>query len=94
VDYHRNSCNTVAARLFRTEHKSKIPGHRQLDSYPDRYRHHTHHLAPAWGGVDLSRSDDQPGSAKADDVFILLNRKAICRLINRPGGRLLEYSYS
>jgi hypothetical protein len=56
VDYRRNSSNSVAARLFRTEHKYALPAHRQLDSYPDRYRGHSNHLEPPWGGVTLSAS--------------------------------------
>jgi hypothetical protein len=49
VDYHRDSSNTVAARLFRSEHKSKIPAHRRLGSYSGRYRRHTHHITLPWG---------------------------------------------
>ncbi len=46
VDYRRDSSNTVAARLFRSEHKPKLPANRQLDPYPDRYRRHTRHIEP------------------------------------------------
>jgi len=87
VDYHRNSSNTVAARLFRSEHKSKVPAHRQLDPRSDRYRRHNHHSAPPWDCVNLSRFDDLTGSVKADEVFISLNRKAICHPVNRPSSR-------
>ena len=45
VDYHRNSNNLVANRLFRSEHKSKLPANRWLDPYFDRYRCHTYHIA-------------------------------------------------
>ena len=40
VDYHCNSSNPVAARLFGWEHKSKLPENRQLDSYSARYCPH------------------------------------------------------
>jgi hypothetical protein len=49
VAYHRNSICIVATRLFRSEHKSKIPANRQLDSHADRYRRHTRHITAAWG---------------------------------------------
>jgi hypothetical protein len=39
--------------LFRSEYKSKVPAHRQLDSYFDRYRRHTHPIEPPWGSVNL-----------------------------------------
>ena len=52
MDYHRNSTDTVAARLFWSEHKSKLSAHRQLDSRSDHYRCHTRHIESAWGGVD------------------------------------------
>jgi hypothetical protein len=42
VDYHCNSSNPVAARLFGWEHKSKLPENRQLDSHSDRYCPHPH----------------------------------------------------
>ena len=40
VDYHCNSGNPVAARLFGWKHKSKVPENRQLDSHSHRYCHH------------------------------------------------------
>lgn len=46
MDYHRNSGNTVAAWLFRSEHKSKLPANRQLDPYFDRYRRLTRRFKP------------------------------------------------
>jgi len=55
VDYHRNSNHPVAARLFRSEHKSRLPANRRLDSYSDRYRRHPHHITPLWRGINLSR---------------------------------------
>ena len=58
MDYHRNSNNTVVARLFRSEHKSKLPAHRQLDPYSDRNRRNNPHITPTWDGVNLSRFDD------------------------------------
>jgi hypothetical protein len=57
VDYHCNSSHPVAARLSRSEHQSKVPTNRRLDSHSDRYRRHTRHIAPHWGGVNLSHSD-------------------------------------
>ena len=54
MDYHRNSSNIVAARLFWWEHKPKTPAHRQLDPYVDRYRHHTRHIENPWNSVNLS----------------------------------------
>ena len=45
MDYHCNSSNSVAARLFRWEHKSKFSKNRQLDPYSDRYCHHPHYFA-------------------------------------------------
>ncbi len=55
VDYHRNSSNPVAARLFRSEHKSRLPANRRLDSHSDRYRSHPHHITPAGYNVNISR---------------------------------------
>jgi hypothetical protein len=52
VDYHRNSTDTVATRLFWSEHKSKFSAHWQLDSRSGYYRCHTRHIETAWGGVD------------------------------------------
>jgi len=45
MGYHRNSCSTVAARLFRSERKFKFPENRQLDPHSDRYCPHTPHFA-------------------------------------------------
>ena len=53
MDYHRNSGNLVAARLFRSELKLKLPTHRQLDSYPDRSRRDTRRFEPGRGHIDL-----------------------------------------
>ena len=55
VDYHRNSSNPVAARLFRSEHKSRLPSNRRLDSHSDRDRRHPYHIAPAGDNVNTSR---------------------------------------
>jgi hypothetical protein len=85
VDYHRDSIYPVAARLFRSENQSKLPGNRQLDSRSDRYRRHTRHLAPPWGDVNPSLSDDQTVSVEADDGFISPNREAICHPVLKPG---------
>ena len=38
VDYRCNSINPVAARIFRSEHKPKLPANRQLDPCSDRHR--------------------------------------------------------
>ena len=47
MDHHRNSCNLVAARLFRPEYQYKDPAHRQLDPYPDCDRRHSRHIKSA-----------------------------------------------
>jgi hypothetical protein len=47
VDYRRNSGNSVAARLFRSEHKSKFPANWQLDPYFARNCCHPHRSKPA-----------------------------------------------
>jgi len=60
VDYHRDSSNSVATRFFRSEHKSKVPANRQLDSHSDRYRRHTCHIEPAWGDINSSRTRSAP----------------------------------
>ena len=52
MDYHRNSGNSVVARLFGSEHKPKLPTNRWLDPHSDRYRCHTHYLASPWGNVN------------------------------------------
>jgi hypothetical protein len=56
LDYRCNSSNTLAARLFRSEHKFKLPENRELGSYPDRYCLNPPHLALAWGGVIVIES--------------------------------------
>jgi hypothetical protein len=53
-----------------------------LDPHPDRYRRHTHHIAPPRSVVKLYRFKDWTGSVEADEVFILLNRKAICHQVD------------
>jgi hypothetical protein len=62
VDHHRNSGSTVAARLFRSEHKSKLPPNRQLDPYFDRYRCHTRRFEPVRGHIDLRFVENRRGS--------------------------------
>jgi hypothetical protein len=52
VDHHRNFGNPVVARLFRSEHKSKLPANRQLDSYFDRHRRHTRRFEPVKDHID------------------------------------------
>jgi len=61
VDHHRDSSNPVAARLFRSERKSKVPENRQLDSRSHRHSHHTPHITAPWGGQSLA----QPARASA-----------------------------
>jgi len=78
VDNHHHSNHTMAAWLFRSEHKSKITTHGQLDPYTDRYRHHTHRIAPPWSVVKLYRFNDWTGYVEADEVITLLNREATC----------------
>ena len=53
MDHHRNFGNPVAAWFFRSEHKSKIPAHRQLDSRSDRDCRHTRRSEPVRGHIDL-----------------------------------------
>jgi len=57
-----------------------------LDPRSDRYRRHTHHIEPAWDGVNRSRFNDLTGSVEADEVFISLNREAICRPVEYGWG--------
>jgi hypothetical protein len=53
VDYHRDSGNSVAARFFRSEYKSKLSEDRQLDSYPARNCCHTRRIEPPWSDINL-----------------------------------------
>ena len=55
MDYHCNSSNPVAARLFGWKHKSKLSENRQLDSHsacycshPNRSERVGHHLDPGF----------------------------------------------
>jgi hypothetical protein len=70
VDYHRNSRNPVASRLFRREDQSKVPENRKLDSRPDRYCRHTRHIAPPRSDVNLARFDDHIGFVEAYDGYL------------------------
>ena len=54
VDYHRNSNNPVAVRLFGSEHNSKSPTLRSLGSRSDRYRRHSRHIGPPRCNINLS----------------------------------------
>jgi len=72
----------MAARLFRSERKFKLPAHWQLDPHSDCYRRHTHHITPPWVCVNRSRFDDLTGSVEADEVFVSKNRKAICHPVD------------
>jgi hypothetical protein len=53
VDYRRDSGNLVAARLFRSEYKSKLSEDRQLDSYAARNCCHTRRIEPPWSDLKL-----------------------------------------
>jgi len=68
MDYYLSSSNTVATRLFRPEHKLKVPTHRQLDPRSDRYRHHTRHLATPRSVVNLSlrQPEDSASAARCE----------------------------
>ena len=44
-----STIRTMASRLFRPEHQSKIPANRQLDSHAGRDRRHTRYIAAARG---------------------------------------------
>jgi hypothetical protein len=57
VDNHRNPGNPVAARLFRTQYKSKLSANRRLDSYSNRHRRHPCHIAASWGDVNILHFD-------------------------------------
>jgi hypothetical protein len=73
----------MAARLFRSERQFKLPEDRQLDPHLDRNCHHTHHIAPPWSVVNVSRFNDWSGSGEVDGVFNIQNRKVIiCHPIN------------
>ena len=61
VDYHCNTSNPVAARLFRREHKSKFSENRQLDPYPDRYCRHPHYFAGVGNRVGPSPVENTRG---------------------------------
>jgi hypothetical protein len=77
VDYHRSSSNPVAARLFRSEYKSRLPANRRLDSHSDRYRNHPHHITPAGDNVNISRLFGKlPVSSQCQLFWILPPPKA------------------
>ena len=57
VDDHLNSSHPMAARLFRAEYQLKLPENGQLDSRPDRYRGHTHHIETPWVDQPLALPD-------------------------------------
>jgi hypothetical protein len=48
VGHRRNSSNTVAVRLFRSEHSSKASANRELDSHSDRNSCHTRCIELSW----------------------------------------------
>ena len=62
MDYYRNSGSTVAAGLFRSEHKFKLPADRQLDPYFDRYRRHTRRFEPVGDRVNPRFVENNRGS--------------------------------
>ena len=61
MDYHCNSSNSVAARLFRWEHKSKFSENRQLDPYVDRYRRHPYYFEGVGNRVGPSPVENKRG---------------------------------
>ena len=52
VDYHRNSINPMAARLFRSQYTSKFSANGRLDPYSDRHRGDPRHFAPVGDHVN------------------------------------------
>jgi len=54
VDYHRNSSNPMAARLFRSEYKSRLSANGRMDPYSARYCRHPRHIAPSWCNVIIA----------------------------------------
>jgi hypothetical protein len=69
VDYHRDFSNSVASRLFRPEHKSKVPTYWQLDPHSDCYRRHTHPIKPPWGCVNIVNERQRSSETKQLDDF-------------------------
>ena len=62
MDDRLNSSCLVADRLFRPEHKSKLPANRELDPCTDRNRDHTRHI----GRSGCRKLLKQPGAQSAD----------------------------
>jgi hypothetical protein len=58
MDNHHHLVRPVAARLFWSEYKLKLPAYWKLDPHSDRHRRHTGHLAPSWDDLILPRFDD------------------------------------
>jgi hypothetical protein len=87
LDYHRGPGNTLAARLFRSEHKFKLPKNRQLDPCSDRHRGHTRHIEAPWHDLDPSHIQVWTSSFVADDSLGLPSREAICHPVFQPGGQ-------
>jgi hypothetical protein len=79
--YHRSG-SSMASRLFRSERKFKLSEDWQLDPHADRNCHHTYHIAPPWSVVKLSLFNDWTRAVEADEIFILLNRKANCHPVD------------
>jgi hypothetical protein len=82
VDNHRNSINPVAAWLFWPEYQSKLPSHRQLDPYPDRYRRHTRHLEPASRYINIKHVDEFSGSVADGADLLPLNFDTTCHPVD------------
>src|SRR5512147_1610927 len=77
VDYHCNSSNPVAARLFGWEHKSKLPENRQLDPYSARYCPHPNRSKRAGDHLVLRFFENRRGSLSAVSpgaIYVLLTR--------------------
>ena len=55
MDYHRNSNNPVAVRLFGSERNSKPPAFRSLGSRSDRDRRYPRHIGPPRCNMSLSK---------------------------------------
>jgi hypothetical protein len=61
VDYHRNSGNSVATRLFRPEHKSEFPANRQLDTHSARSCRHPLRFKSVGDHLDQRSAENRRG---------------------------------
>ena len=83
MDYYRNSCNPLVARLFWPEDKPKFPANRRLDPYPDRDCRHPHYFETVGDHVDLQFVRDKRGG-QTGCPFIHNKRNMISSLEEDP----------